>query len=136
MCVAQLWRKTWALMRERSIPTVSARLSMMRSTPWRLNAPPRAFRNSRESFRASGKAPRPSAPEIVAKRDLQGRAHGHETLLEPFAGHENQLLVEVEVPEADADDFGHASAGAVEEFEQGAVSEVNRRERGNGVDAV
>ena len=121
-------------MRERSMPTVSARLSMMRSTPWRLSAPPRAFKNSRASFRASGNALRPRGAEILAQRDLQRRAHRHESLFRSLTGHEDQFLVEVEVAESDADHFGDPGAGAVEELEQRPVTQVTGRRVGNRVE--
>jgi len=73
------------------------RLSMIRSTPCRLSAPPRAFKNSRESFLASGKS-RDHVFEIITQRHGQRSAHGHQTLFGTFAGHEDQLLIEIEVP--------------------------------------
>ena len=79
---------------------------MIRSTPWRLSSPPRAFKNSRDVLCcASGNEPSSTRPEIVAERRVERRAHRHEALLRALPGHEDQLLVEVEVPRRDADDL-------------------------------
>src|SRR5580704_6263362 len=65
--------------------------------------------------------------EVVTQGGLECRSHRYQTLLRALAGQQDQLLVEVQIAETDADDLRDARARAVEEFEERTVAQVNGR---------
>ena len=111
-CVANAWRRRCGWRRSRRTVLVSRRRP-------RTDRKIASFAPAASAGRAELQVPRDVECGLLAER--------HDALLAALAAHVDELAVEVDVAEVERDGLGAAEPGGVEELEEGAVAQRERR---------
>ena len=95
-----------------------------------------AARREKERVRRAVRQGRPAALEVETKAVRGLLAERNSALLSPLAAHVDQLLLEVDVPQLEINDFLRAQSSRVHEFEEGTVAKTESTVSVDGRDQV
>ena len=107
-------------------PVASAWRRTRSNTPWRVIRRPRVVQHQRVALRRAAEE-RPPARQVAADGVARAAAARHDALAAALAEAADEAGVAVDVPRTQADELGHAQAGAVQQLERGPVAEPERR---------